>query len=513
MAKGLDAYRVIDQNIQVMIRLFHQCPAWPGAWRAGLLAAAVLGTAAAQTSVAQTNAANASATHPPAPRRPNIILILADDLGYGDLGCYGQTKIKTPNLDRLAAEGIRFTDFYAGSTVCAPSRCSLMTGFHTGHAWIRGNGKQALRPGDQTVAEALKTSGYHTGLLGKWGLGNEGSSGMPQEKGFDEFGGYLDHIHAHDYYTDYLWRYDPRNGFNRMSLVENAGGRKAIYTPDLFTDAALNFMRINQPDALNHYRPFFLFFSSTLPHAHNEAGEKDGQGMPVPGDALYSGEPWPQAEKNKAAMITRLDAEVGRLLDKLKELKIDDNTIIFFTSDNGPHKEGGVDPAFFKSSGPFRGIKRDLYEGGIRVPMIVRWPAKIKPGRVSDQVWAFWDFFPTVAELAGAKSPYWLDGISMAPTLLGKSQNKRHDFMYWEFHETGFQQAMRMGDWKAVRPQAGQPIELYNLKQDPGEQHDLLQQNPAIVARMESYFPSARTDSAEWPIKKPPPTEKQDAKK
>jgi arylsulfatase A-like enzyme len=451
---------------------------------------------------------------PPAPRRPNIIFILADDLGYGDLGCYGQTKIKTPNIDRLAAEGMRFTDFYAGSTVCAPSRCALMTGLHTGHAYIRGNADQALRAEDLTVAEILSKSGYFAGLIGKWGLGNQNTDGVPQKKGFNEFVGYLDQVHAHNYYTDYLWRYDPRardegpdaavsKGRSPLLLVENQGAQKTLYTHDLFTTAALNFAQINKPTQLNQHRPFFLYLAYTIPHANNEEGQRTGNGMQVPSDAPYSDEPWPQTEKNKAAMITRLDGDVGRLMDKLQQLQIDDNTLIFFSSDNGPHKEGGVDPKFFQSSGPFRGIKRDLYEGGIRVPLIVRWPGKIKPHQVDTNSFAFWDFLPTAAEIAREKPPAGIDGISFLPTLLGKAQTNQHAFLYWEFHEHGFQQAARMGNWKAVRLKADAPLELYDLKTDPAETNNVAPANPEVVARMENYLKTARTESTQWPIKKP----------
>lgn len=474
----------------------------------GLAATTALCSLRAQTGYLATSAA----------RKPSIIFILADDLGYGDLGCYGQTKIKTPNLDRLAAEGMCFTNFYAGSTVCAPSRCSLMTGLHTGHAFIRGNAALALRPEDLTVAEVLKKAGYHTGLIGKWGLGNQDTTGVPQKKGFDEFLGYLDQTHAHDYYTDHLWRYDPptdaKPGYDgQVAFTENQGGKKGLYTDDLFTSAALNFLRINKPEPLNNYRPFFLYLAYTIPHANNEQGQRSGNGMEVPSDAPYSDQPWPPPEKNKAAMISRLDGYVGQLLDKLKELRIDDNTIIFFTSDNGPHKEGGVDPKFFQSSGPLRGLKRDLYEGGIRVPLIVRWPMKIKPGTVSGQVCAFWDFLPTAAEVAQAKAPGKLDGLSMVPTLLGKPQTNQHDFLYWEFHERGFQQAVRMGDWKAVRPQAGAPIELYNLKTDLGEKQNVAGQNPEIVAKIEDYLKTARTEAPDWPIKPARPAAEKKAQK
>jgi arylsulfatase A-like enzyme len=322
--------------------------------------------------LAATNPASAADTititnRPPAPRRPNIIFILADDLGYGDLGCYGQTKIKTPNIDKLAAEGIRFTDFYAGSTVCAPSRCALMTGLYTGHARIRGNANVPLASGDLTVAELLQGSGYHTGLIGKWGLGNEGTTGLPEKKGFDEVLGYLDQTHAHDYYTDHLWRYDPGSPYEgEATYFENSGGKKVLYMPDLFSAAATNFIKINKPTTLNHQRSFFLYLAYTTPHANNEEKNRTGNGMQVPSDAPYSDEPWPQPEKNKAAMITRMDTQIGALMARLQELKIDDNTLVFFSSDNGPHKEGGNDPKFFESSGGLRGIKRDLYEGGIR---------------------------------------------------------------------------------------------------------------------------------------------------
>jgi arylsulfatase A-like enzyme len=445
-----------------------------------------------------------------ATRKPNIIFILADDLGYGDLGCYGQTKIKTPNLDQLAAGGMRFNAFYAGSTVCAPSRCALMTGLHTGHGLIRGNAKVALGPQDLTVAEVLKKAGYRTCLVGKWGLGNEGTTGVPQKQGFDEFVGYLDQVHAHDYYTEYLWRYSPPTsstpGYDgRMEFTENRDKNKALYMDDLFTKVALNYVGINKPDQFNQYRPFFLYLSYTIPHANNEEGQRTGNGMQVPADTPYSDQPWPQTEKNKAAMITRMDADIGRLMDKLQQLKIDDNTVVFFASDNGPHKEGGVDPKFFQSSGPLRGIKRDLYEGGIRVPLIVRWPGKITAGTLNNQPWAFWDFLPTAAEIAQAKVPGKLDGISMLPALLGQPQTNRHEFLYWEFHERGFQQAVRMGDWKAVPPQADAGLELYNLAADPGEKQNVASQHPEIVARIQAYLKGARTESPQWPIKPAPP--------
>ncbi len=468
-------------------------------WRGlagGLLALVV---AAALQTQAQTSR---SAYVPSSPLKPNVILILADDLGYGDLGCYGQQKIRTPNLDRMASQGMRFTSFYAGSTVCAPSRCALMTGLHTGHCLIRGNAKVPLRPEDLTVAKLLQNAGYRTGLVGKWGLGNENSTGVPQKQGFDVFLGYLDQTHAHDYYPAFLWRYDRRTGFDDKQLLpENDDGKKGIYSHDLFTAAATNFVRINKPEQQNGFRPFFLYLAYTIPHANNEETRRSGNGMQVPSDAPYSSEPWSQPERNKAAMITRLDTDVGKLLDTLKTLNIDEDTVVFFSSDNGPHKEGGGDPKFFDSSGPLRGIKRDLYEGGIRVPLIVRWPGHIKSRQVNDQPWAFWDVLPTLAEIAGAKPPTNIDGISMLPSLLGRPQTNHHDFFYWEFHERGFQQAARMGPWKAVRLELGGPLELYNLEQDIGEQHNVAADHPDIVAKFEAYFKTARSDSEHWPVK------------
>ena len=423
-------------------------------------------------------------------RKPNIILILADDLGYGDLGRYGQKKFKTPNLDRLAAEGMRFTQCYAGSTVCAPSRAVLMTGQHTGHVRIRGNADVPLQPEDVTVAEVLKDAGYETGVFGKWGLGNAGTPGTPNKQGFNEWFGYLDQTHAHDYYPTQLYR----NDFI-YPMDKNANGQKGQYSHDLFSMVASNFVRVNKN------RPFFMYLAYTIPHANNELGKAKGNGMEVPSDEPYSKRDWPQPEKNKAAMIGRLDRDVGALLDQLKRLKIDDLTVLFFTSDNGPHREGGVDPKFFESSGPLRGIKRDLYEGGIRVPMLARWPGKIKAGSVSEQVWSFWDFLPTAADIAATKPPANIDGISVLPTLLGKSQTNQHEFLYWEFHERGSKQAVRMGDWKAVRGGPGKPLELYNLKSDLAETQNVADKQPDVVSKIEAYLKDARTESTHWPLK------------
>jgi arylsulfatase A-like enzyme len=316
------------------------------------------------------------------------------------------------------------------------------------------------------------------------------TTGVPNKHGFEEWFGYLGQTHAHDYYPTQLFRNDMI-----YTLEGNAGGGKREYAPDLFTQAATNFVRVSK------YFSFFLYLPYTIPHANNELGKKTGNGMEVPSDAPYTKETWPQPEKNKAGMITRLDRDVGILLDQLKHLAIESNTVVFFTSDNGPHKEGGVDPKFFNSSGGLRGIKRDMYEGGIRVPMIVRWPGKIPAGKVSDQVLAFWDFLPTAAEIAEQKPPENIDGISMLPTLLGKKQTNQHEFLYWEFHEKGSKQAVRMGNWKAVRLAPKEPLELYNLKTDLSETNNVAEQHPEIVAKIEDYLRTARTESDRWPIR------------
>ncbi len=416
---------------------------------------------------------------------------MADDLGYGDLSCYGQKTIQTSHIDRLAAEGIRFTQVYAGSTVCAPSRCTLMTGKHQGHALVRGNRNPevALRPEDVTVAEVLKSAGYTTALYGKWGVGGPVTSGRPNLKGFDDFFGYLSQWHAHSFYPEHLWE----NEIERF-IRGNLGRRQDEYSHDLFTDRALKFLD------RKHDKPFFLYLPYTIPHTNNELGRATGDGMEVPDYGSYAEKDWPNPEKGFAAMIERLDRDVGRILDKLRQRGIDENTIVFFTSDNGPHAEGGHDPEFFGSRGPLRGIKRDLYEGGIRVPMLARWPGTIKPGQVSNQVWAFWDVLPTLAELGGATPPSDTDGISMVPALLGKTQ-KQHEYLYWEFHERGFRQAIRMGDWKAVRLAKGAKIELYDLTKDLGEENNIADRHPDVVKKIELLMETARTESKEFPVK------------
>ena len=432
--------------------------------------------------------------------RPNIIFILADDLGYGDLGCYGQKRIQTPNLDRLAKDGMRFTQFYAGSTVCAPSRCALMTGLHTGHCFIRGNGKDNLRPEDATVAEALKGASYATGLVGKWGLGHEGSTGVPTRQGFDTFFGYLDQRHAHNYYPAFLMRDEQRVALKNEvpgpgDFGKGVAAKKVEYSHDLLAAQALAFVERHKD------KPFFLYLAFTTPHANNEAGK---EGMEVPDLGVYQDKDWPAPQKGHAAMITRMDADVGRLLALLKKLNLDEKTILFFTSDNGPHREGGNDPDFNDSNGPLRGIKRDLYEGGIRVPLLVRWPGKVPAGTTSDFVGAFWDVLPTLAELGGAKAPSGLDGLSFVPTLLAKGANqKQHESLYWAFYERGGARALRMGKWKAVEQPLGKPVQLYDLDGDLGEQMDVAAQHADVVAKARKRMDEAHTPSERW--KFPPP--------
>ncbi|MDA2924531.1 arylsulfatase, partial [Acidobacteria bacterium AH-259-L09] len=424
-------------------------------------------------------------------RLPNIIFIIADDLGYGDLGSYGQERIQTPHLDRLAAEGVRFTDFYAGSTVCAPSRSVLMTGQHLGHTYIRGNGKFNLRPEDVTVAEILKEAGYATGHIGKWGLGHEGSTGVPTKQGFDYFFGYLDQHHAHNYYPSFLVRNEERVPLENVVPGEGQYGQgvateKVSYSHDLLMEEAFQFIDRSKDS------PFFLYLPLTIPHANNEARQK---GMEVPDYAAYADKEWPEPQKGLAAMITRMDADLGKLFESLQEHQIDEDTIIFFTSDNGPHREGGNDPDFFDSNGPLRGIKRDLYEGGIRVPMIVRWPGHAPAGTVSNHIAYFADFMATAAEIAGVQPPENTDSISFLPAILGKTESQEeHEYLYWEFYERGSAQAVRTGHWKAVRkPMFTGEIELYDLGTDVGETHNVADQHPQIVKKIRTIMEEAHT--------------------
>ncbi len=434
-------------------------------------------------------------------RKPNIIYILADDLGYGDLGCYGQKLIKTPHIDRLATEGIRFMQHYAGSTVCAPSRCCLMTGYHTGHCRIRGNKRVPLLPEDVTVAEELKRAGYTTALIGKWGLGEEASTGIPTRQGFDYFFGYLNQAHAHNYYPEFLYRNESRAPLRNTLKEPSEGGwgvaeRKIEYSHDLFAQEALDFI-----DRMGD-QPFFLYLALTIPHANNEAG-KDG--MEVPSDEPYTNESWPKAQKNHAAMISRMDADVGKIMARLRERGLDSDTVVMFSSDNGPHREGGARPDFFASSGPLRGIKRDMYEGGIRVPFIVRWPGVVRPGSESGHVSAFWDFPATAAEIAGIKAFKKGDGISFLPALTGRKQ-KEHKHLYWEFTEQGGKQAVRMGRWKGVRlnvsKEKNAPLELYDLVEDPGETVDVAGGNRGVVKKLAGVMKKERFKNEDFPLLK-----------
>ncbi|MFC2097260.1 arylsulfatase [Bacteroidota bacterium] len=435
------------------------------------------------------------------PESPNIIYIMADDLGYGDLGCYGQQKIRTPFLDKMAGEGILFTQHYSGSTVSAPSRCCLMTGLHSGHAVVRGN--KAVQPEGQfpmpqntvTVARLLQQSGYKTGLIGKWGLGAPGSVSDPNNSGFDFFYGYNCQRHAHFYYPDYLWKNN-----ERILLPENKDGKRSTFTHDLLAEQTLNFIKDNKDN------PFFLYLPFTIPHAEllvPEESMKEYSDFP---EKEYIGSHYSSQTKPKAAyagMVTRLDRDIGKIFDLLKELGIDENTIVIFTSDNGPHQEGGNDPDFFESTAGLRGIKRALYEGGIRVPMIVRWPGVIEAGITSNHISAFWDFMPTACELGGIEAPAGIDGISYLPELLGKKQ-KQHDYLYWEFHEQGNKQAIRKGKWKAVKLKMKNnydvPIELYNLDNDPGENTNIASQYPELISEMKILFKEAHKSDINWPL-------------
>ncbi|OQP66767.1 arylsulfatase [Niastella populi] len=442
--------------------------------------------------------------------RPNIIFILADDLGYGDLGCYGQQLIKTPNIDAMAKQGLRFTQFYAGTAVCAPSRSSLLTGQHTGHTPVRGN--KSVEPEGQwpipdsaiTIAEVLKKGGYTTADFGKWGLGPVASTGDPVKQGFDHFFGYNCQSKAHNYYPDHLWENN-----TRIDFASNTPQQFTEYSADLIQKKALSFIEQQQKD-----KPFFLYLSYTLPHAalqgpHDSLFEKykklfNEQPVAV---AAWNGRGYaPQAYPHAtyAAMVSRLDAYVGQVLQKLRESGIDKNTLVLFSSDNGPHKEGGNDPDYFKSSGPLRGIKRDLYEGGIREPMIAWWPGKIKAGSTSDYTGAFWDLLPTFAELAKQPQPKNIDGISIVPVLFGQKNAPSHPWLYWEFHEQGGKQAVRMGKWKGVKLNAATdpdgPIELYDLQKDVSEKNNLAGKHPDVVAEIKKIMQQQHRESPDFPL-------------
>lgn len=445
--------------------------------------------------------------------RPNVIFILADDLGYGDIGAYGQKLIRTPNIDSIAKKGIKFTQFYAGTSVCAPSRSALMTGQHTGHTPIRGNkehkpeGQFPLRGTAYTIAEQFKEAGYVTGNFGKWGLGYVGSEGDPNKQGFDYFFGYNCQRLAHDYFPSHLW-----NNSQRVVLPNSLTSSK-VYAPDLIQTKTLEFIEANKE------KPFFAFLSFTLPHAGLELPEGDKllndykkefkespkNVQPIKTEpSLYLGQAYPRAAY--AAMVTRLDRYIGEVMNKLKQLNIDQNTLVIFSSDNGPHVEGGNDPAFFNSNGGFRGFKRDLYEGGIRVPMVMSWPGVIKPGTVSDHVGAFWDFLPTFSEILNREKPENIDGISILPLLKDNKVQKEHAYLYWEFHENDGRQAVRVGKWKGVKLDAisnpDGPIELYNLEEDPGEKNNVASAEPKMTSKIASIMKNARIENTDYPFAK-----------
>ena len=439
---------------------------------------------------------------------PNIIFILADDLGWGDLGCYGQTKIQTPHLDRLAKEGIRFTDAYAGNSVCAPSRSCLMQGLHPGHARVRGNSYQgyrhSLQPGDRTVASLLQEAGYRTGLFGKWGLGLSDQAGTPGKMGFDVFFGYLNQRKAHSYYPEFLWDHTQRIRFpqhaghdhKKQSRYDEAGKvipdgivdrEQARYSFDVIHQQSVQFLRRESEG------PFFLYLAHTIPHGP----------VIAPDLGPYKDRDWPIGHREWAAMVTRLDDAVGEILDLLRELGIDQRTVVFFASDNG-HSSHGYDrdrsvatiSDQFQSLGPTRGRKGDSYDGAFRVPAMVRWPGTVKANQVSDHVWAFWDFLPTAAELAGISVPHDTDGISLVPTLRSQpEQQKEHQYLYWEF---GKNQAIRSGRWFAHR-KGGGDVELYDLLKDPQQSNDLADRHPDTAAQVNRWMEESHSPSEVWP--------------
>lgn len=471
-----------------------------------------------------------------AAEKPNIVYILADDLGYAELGCYGQEKIRTPHLDQLAADGMLFTQHYCGAPVCAPSRCVLMTGKHLGHAYIRNNkraelpegivekygmefkGQEPIPESELTIAEILKAQGYATAAMGKWGLGHFGTSGDPNRQGFDLFFGYNCQAHAHSFYPAYLWRNGKKVPLENdppipghASLPEGADPddpasydafKGTDYAPDHMIEEALGFVRKHRDG------PFFLYYPSTIPHVALHIPDDElkpylgkWQEKPFTREGGYGYTPHFTPRAAYAAMITRLDKEVGRILALLDELGLRENTLVMFSSDNGTtHLGQEVDYEFFNSVGPLRGLKGSVYEGGIRVPMIARWPGKIEPGTKTDHISAFYDVMPTLCEVAGAPIPPQTDGISFLPTLLGQDDQPKHEFLYWEFYGYGGQQAVRMGDWKGVRQKCHRnpqgPIELYNLKNDIAEQVDVADEHPEIVARIEEIMKQQHSPSA-----------------
>jgi len=444
-------------------------------------------------------------------KKPNIIYIMADDLGYGDLGCYGQKLIQTPNIDQLANEGMRFTDHYAGTAVCAPSRCVLITGKHMGNAAIRGNrqwlphGQAPLADSIVTVAEVLKTAGYTTGMIGKWGLGISSTEGAPNKQGWDYFYGYTDQVLAHNYWPEYLVKNGEKVKLaNEVKYLDTTAWHKGYgsystskkeYSNDLFTKEALNFIE-QQKD-----KPFLLYLPYTIPHNNGEA--LPGQKQEVPDFGIYTEKDWASDSLGYAAMITRLDSNVGEIVAKVDALGLSENTLIIFTSDNGPMQERTGFTAFFDSNGQLRGGKRDLYEGGIRVPFIAKWKSKIQAGSVSNHPSYFTDFLATACEMAIIEPPNNTDGISYLPTLLGKEQPK-HEYLYFEFHEGGKSHAIRSGDWKAIRnntfKEETTAWELYDISQDISEQNNLAEENPEKLKELIDKAKQAHGVDASWPL-------------
>lgn len=458
-----------------------------------------------------TSKANERETSETNEKKPNIVYILVDDLGYGDLSCYGQTKFSTPNIDELASNGIKFTQHYSGSTVCAPSRSALMTGQHTGHTFIRGNkeimpeGQYPLESEAITIAEYLKEAGYVTGAFGKWGLGNPGSEGDPNNQGFDEFFGYNCQRDAHHYYPEYLW-----DNQKRIEISANDDLKRGEYGPEIIHESLINFIETNNPQKTG--KPFFCFYPTIIPHAELSAPdnymekyrgkflpEKEYKGVES-GNRYKMGGYSSQTESHAAfaAMINVLDDHVGNIVAKLKELGLYENTLIIFTSDNGPHREGGADPDFFDSNGALKGYKTDLYEGGIRVPMLAVWKGKIQAGQTTEHISAFWDVFPTITDIVGMPNSANMDGVSFLPTLLGKNQ-KQHDHLYWEYFGAGGRKALRKGDWKLVKYHVSSPekttTELYNLSTDIGEERNVAKQYPEIVKELTEIMNMSRTES------------------
>jgi arylsulfatase A-like enzyme len=455
------------------------------------------------------------------PKRPNVVFILADDLGYGDLSCFGQEKFDTPHIDEIAQHGMRFTQCYSGTTVSAPSRCCLLTGVHSGHAAIRGNiekqpeGQFPLPDGAQTIFHDFQKAGYRTAAFGKWGLGYIGTSGDPQKQGVDEFFGYNCQLLAHSYYPSHLWENN-----KEISLPKNCDRNVKYgageYAPDIIHAKALAFL---DEMAKRKDQPFFLWYPTTIPHAElivpedsfiqkfrNVYPEKAFKGTELGDRSFQKGgyctQLYPRA--TFAAMIYRLDVYVGQIIEKLKELGMYDNTIIIFSSDNGPHREGGADPDFFNSNGMWRGYKRDLYEGGIRIPMIVSWKGHIEEGSETNLMCSFWDMMPTFRQLMNAKTDVSkMDGISLLPTLEGKKGQKQHDYLYFEFQEMNGRQAVRQGAWKLIHMDihGNNPhYELYNINADPQEKHDILTQYPERVKEMKAIMQQAHTDDPNWPL-------------